>query len=396
MRFFIIFAHFCHFLRIFGVFLRFFWWIFALYPFISPLSHWPYPPLLTLNFNPPSHLTHYLRLSLCTCASPMYCAFILLYYGIAIAWMIQDKQSSKFFCPAQDSKNSTHFLHKNIFVKWIKMTTSLVNSLTEQIFMDSFFVCSGVALSFQRKVTATACTFFVVLSSLPLVYKDYIQCFCAPENPFKDILETSCLKGNLFSNFTGSDNNVTVTKHDQYQNIPYIFLWFVVLNMLPSATWLSLDNQVVMKLIEGMKNFNQQAVNSRVNRLTNFMKEDIYQLSRFYILRIICLLLSLFSTIYQVYFCEYYINSAFTVILQYLLGISDKRQLPFPDKAFCTASKKSYTGHEETENFFCFLTMNEVYKNMFQMLFIIHILGTSIAVSSLANHILIQRTWFKR
>ncbi len=248
------------------------------------------------------------------------------------------------------------------------MAANLIHSITEQAFADNLFACSGFALSFQRRIIATTCAFCVVLSSWPIIFQDYMQCFCAPENPLKDILETSCLKGVMFTNSTG-DETLKQT-HEAYRNMPYIFIWFLIVNLLPSVFWQIVDNKVVVKLMEGMKNYNQKTENSRVNRLMNFLSDDLYQISRLYILRSICTILCLLSLIYQTAFWENNINSAFSIVVQYMMGINDNRQQAFPDEVYCSVSKTSFTGREESENFFFYLTMNELFKNLFQVVWI--------------------------
>ncbi len=272
---------------------------------------------------------------------------------------------------------------------------STVGVIIQEALSGQSRVNHSVALSFQYQVLSTLFGCFCLLSSFPIVSKDYIQCLCDPLNIWKDTVEIACLTGDIRSNFTYL-GTTTEIYHPQYHLMPFSFLWLMVISTIPSGIWMALNSNIYSNLVKGLKSFNPAEYNSRCTRLQLFLSNELSYISRHYLFVLFIDAISLFVYVYQVAFCDSIVHNMFYFLLQWILGGEQSYIDLFPKKVSCLLSKKAPDGNEDIEEFLCILTMSVMYQHFFEILFIVLAFSGILHVISTASHILVLFPNYRR
>ncbi len=236
---------------------------------------------------------------------------------------------------------------------------------------------------------------FYILSAFPVVFKDYIQCLCDPENIWKDTLETVCLMGNLKSNVSVGNTTFIVT-HDHYQYIPNFFLLLMFINILPTISFNCLESGTYSALVSGMHSYNPREDKSRSVRIHWFFERELSHIARHYLYTMINDLAGACLLVYEVWLCDSKMKNVLQTILTSVINGDNFHQQFFPQEIHCVVEKWAPDGHKDIEEFRCFLPMNLLYLHMFEIAFGVFVLSALLAVAKTGIHLLVLSSAYRR
>ncbi len=265
-----------------------------------------------------------------------------------------------------------------------------IGLLTQQTLGGVNFKSFSSALSFQCNILASAFGFFAILSAVPLVHRSFIECECDPSHVKKDIIETECLTGKL-SSLVEEDRYVI--QHNSYQDLPYLFVLFMLVNMIPTVICGELYSKRVLNTVKNMNNFNKHEDEGRASRLLDIFWNHLPDLAKNYLARLICEFFGLVSMAYQVYFWETTLNGVFS---SWNYASSRSYYSIFPQIATCETTTIAPGGEEDKEYFKCILTMNRFYGASFKILAVLYAIGGLLQLMSLLCFTLLLLSPFRR
>ncbi len=278
-----------------------------------------------------------------------------------------------------------------------KMASTVGLILGEVLVTNKSQNTHSAALKFQYYILALTSGFFGLVASFPIIFRDYIQCQCPPENEWKDILETACLVGNMTSLMQVGKKTEVIT-HDTYQDIPLLFIWLMIVNLLPTLMWKH-GFSCISSLVRDMGHYNALEVQARSSRLVKFYTRDFRSVSIAYLWYIASHLASLGVLVHQIELCNSMLHQVFWYQLQDLTRAdndSSRIKQVFAQVVTCTVSNVAPNGQEKTEVFLCILTMNKTFSVMFKALGIMYTFALVLNVASSLSAVLNLLPAFRR
>ncbi len=265
-----------------------------------------------------------------------------------------------------------------------------INFLIQQTLGGVNVVAYSAALSFQCNVVAFAFGFAAILSTLPIVHRSFIECECDPSHIKKDILETECLTGILKSE---SKKYGIVLYHTYYQDMPYLFVWFLLVNLVPALLCRLAYSKKILVAADSMKHFNQQEDGGRVSHLLDLFWGHFPDLSVNYVAKLLGETCGLLSHIYQIYYWDILLNGVFSASF-----FSNKNTYDdiFPQLVLCETITFAPGGERDIEEFKCILTMNRFYGATFKVMIVLYTISSILQITSLASHLLLLSPLFRR
>ncbi len=273
---------------------------------------------------------------------------------------------------------------------------STVGTLIQQLFGETGFDIQSSAMTFQYKIVSLIFGVFTILSTFPLIFKDHIQCMCDPGNIWKDVLETACLLGNMTSTFVSEDLKTLVTvQHTGYHQMPFLFIWMMVLNLAPALLWKQCDGYAIDNLTADMRNFNPMEDGARALRLHWYLKENLRSVVKSYVALFIGDLCGSLAYIYQCYIWNSSVNSVIWAIFESSVSWENTHSVLFPSTVNCSVSKSAPGGQVDEEDFRCFLTMNGTYEAMMEFVTLAYCIAFFLQIHSLVLHLLPLTTAYR-
>ncbi len=270
-----------------------------------------------------------------------------------------------------------------------KMASTIGIILGELLLGSKGQNAQSVSLQFQYCFVALTSGVFSMVASFPVIFRDYIQCLCSPENELKDILETMCLVGNMTSSVV-FENTKEVIYHSTYQDIPLLLLWLMIANILPTIVW-KYGMGDILCLVKDMEHYSSMEVGARVSRLVLFYHRDFKKISISYLWHFATHLVSLGLLFHQIVLCNSMLNHAFWHQFCDLTGPqsdSSRFDQVFTQTVNCTVSNVAPDGQVMTEIFRCILTMNKTFSVMVKTLGILYCVSLVLNIVSIFNTVL--------
>ena len=146
-----------------------------------------------------------------------------------------------------------------------------------------------------------------------------------------------------------------------YQYMPWLFLFLSATSMLPQVIWHSQGCPIAKKVFPGMKHYNREEENARVERLVEFLDNN-YPSVFLFMLKLLALDLgSLALYALQVYLCMT-VKDGFLDTFSVLLADGGKAYMNlYPPQVNCSYSLVGTGGSQDYKGTVCILPQNEIY-----------------------------------